>query len=179
MANKNSNHQSSLKGKLKNNLNPAPSRKKTYAFVEFPCGLDEPHEPHTTHRSPDGRHLRYLPTWLPGGTPSRRPAAFRPPGRRGRWGKPWETFFWSRKNSELFLFGGCNTYDRVFPKIRGFSPSNHPIFSIGVSIIFTIHFGVPLFLETSIYDRVNDITCGFALLLLMLVLKHDCLNYLI
>ena len=34
-------------------------------------------------------------------------------------------------------------YIRVFPKIR--VPPNHPIL-IGFSIIFTIHFGVPLFL---------------------------------
>ncbi len=32
-----------------------------------------------------------------------------------------------------------------------FTPPNHPIFLIGFSLIFTIHFGVPLFLETSIY----------------------------
>ena len=36
---------------------------------------------------------------------------------------------------------------RVFPKIM--VAPNHPIL-IGFSIIFTIHFGVPLFLETSI-----------------------------
>ncbi len=36
----------------------------------------------------------------------------------------------------------------VFPKIG--VPPNHPIL-IGFSLIFTIHFGVPLFLETPNY----------------------------
>ena len=42
-----------------------------------------------------------------------------------------------------------STYDDiwVFPKIV--VPPNHPL--IGFSIIFTIHFGVPLFLETPIW----------------------------
>ena len=34
----------------------------------------------------------------------------------------------------------------------GFYPPNHPIL-IGFSIIFTIHFGVPVFLETPISSR--------------------------
>ena len=38
----------------------------------------------------------------------------------------------------------------MFPKIVRFSTPNHP-FLIGFSIIFTIHFGVSLFLETPIY----------------------------
>ena len=41
----------------------------------------------------------------------------------------------------------------VEPKIGGVKiPPNHPILK-GVSIIFTIHFGVPLFWETSICER--------------------------
>ena len=40
----------------------------------------------------------------------------------------------------------------VFPINGGFFPPNHPILK-GFSIIFTIHFGVPLFLETSIYGH--------------------------
>ena len=39
----------------------------------------------------------------------------------------------------------------VFPKIM--VPPNHPSILIGFSIIFTIHFGVPLFLETSIWPH--------------------------
>ena len=39
----------------------------------------------------------------------------------------------------------------VFPKIGGFFPPNHP----GFSMIFTIHFGVPKFLETLKWDRCN------------------------
>ena len=87
MANKNSNHQSSLKGKLKNNLNPAPSLKKTYAFVEFPCGLDEPHEPHTTHRV-----SRRSPPEVPPNLASGMNFVAPPCGFRRAWGK---------KNAEL------------------------------------------------------------------------------
>ena len=36
----------------------------------------------------------------------------------------------------------------VFPKIGGYPPKSSIL--IGISIIFTIHFGVPLFLETPI-----------------------------
>ena len=46
-----------------------------------------------------------------------------------------------------FRWDGENIW--VFPKMVGFSPQIIHLF-IGISIIFTIHFGVPLFLETSI-----------------------------
>ena len=47
----------------------------------------------------------------------------------------------SNKKTRCFRPGGCQ------PKNRGKNPPNHPVL-IGFSIIFTIHFGVPLFLET-------------------------------
>ena len=40
----------------------------------------------------------------------------------------------------------------VEPKIMGFYPPNHPFVLIGFgTLIFTIHFGVPLFLETPVF----------------------------
>ena len=47
----------------------------------------------------------------------------------------------------------CTSYTPCgcFPKIVGFSPQIIHLF-IGFSLIFTIHFEVPLFLETSIYS---------------------------
>ena len=42
-----------------------------------------------------------------------------------------------------------------FPKIVGVFHPNHPFWQ-GFSIIFTIHFGVPLFLETPIYRPRNS-----------------------
>ena len=42
----------------------------------------------------------------------------------------------------------------VFPKIGVFPPKSSIL--IGFSIIFTIHFGIPLFLETSIYVQEKE-----------------------
>ena len=39
----------------------------------------------------------------------------------------------------------------MFPKIVGFPPKSSIL--IGFSIIFTIHFGVPLFLETPVFSQ--------------------------
>ena len=47
----------------------------------------------------------------------------------------------------------------VFPKIVGEIPPKSSIWKIGFSIIFTIHFGVPLFLETPIYKS-NSLSKG-------------------
>ena len=72
------------------------------------------------------------------------------------WGmpKPWFTVDKNHSNSNFapwVQMNYClNQLIWVFPKIRGFPPKSSIL--IGFSIIFTIHFGVPLFLETSIFD---------------------------
>ena len=63
----------------------------------------------------------------------------------------------SETHQPLCYYGNCmerwhslSIYNWVFPKIVGF-PTKSSIL-IGYSIIFTIHFEVPLFLETPIYN---------------------------
>ena len=48
----------------------------------------------------------------------------------------------------------------MFPKIGGFPPKSSIL--IGFSIIFTIHFGVPLFLETPIFYIITKSTLVFS-----------------
>ena len=42
-------------------------------------------------------------------------------------------------------------YVGVEPKIGVENPPNHPFVHRGIPLLFTIHFGVPLFLETPMY----------------------------
>ena len=71
---------------------------------------------------------------------------------------------WVTKNFPGFLFfWGKNIW--MFPKIVGFPPKSSIL--IGFSIIFTIHFGAPLFLETSISTRQTlGIITGLVLILM-------------
>ena len=62
-----------------------------------------------------------------------------------------------RKWVSMYLYG-------CFPKIGGFPPKSSIL--IGFSIIFSIHFGVPVFLETPIY---NPTSWGY-----FTPLKHIC-----
>ena len=54
---------------------------------------------------------------------------------------------WGHPDLELGVFLEKPNLTWMFPKIGGFPPKSSIL--IGFSIIFTIHFGVPLFLETS------------------------------
>ena len=57
----------------------------------------------------------------------------------------------------------------VLPKIVGKPPKSSIL--IAYSIIFTIHFGVPLFLDISIYDQICVFFWGGTLILI-----HGCIN---
>ena len=52
-------------------------------------------------------------------------------------------------NGRIYSWGVGDLYMWMFPKIVDFPPKSSIL--IGISIIFTIHFGVPLFLETPMY----------------------------
>ena len=92
--------------------------------------------------------------------------------------------FWAyRCQNGVFYKGGTTIYGQkwmcnwVFPKIGGFPPKSSIL--IGFSIIFTIHFGIPLFLETPnwSYDSFNLIHIFFWSVLCLKCMKNNHFVY--
>ena len=66
----------------------------------------------------------------------------------------WIFWPWKQDQSTWDISSNTGWFYMDVSENRGIFPPNHPI-SIGFSIIFTIHFGVPLFSETSICQCLN------------------------